>query len=70
MLKQIITQIGVPKVAKECGVSNRAVYKWCERGVLPRTDFTGETAYAEIIARLSVEVGIPVSKEQLLNIPR
>jgi len=48
-----ITKIGVPKAARACGVSVRAVYKWLSQGALPRTDFTGETRYAEILATLS-----------------
>ncbi|MEF1310694.1 hypothetical protein QTO01_11355 [Vibrio mytili] len=70
MLKQVITHIGVPKVALACSVSNRAVYKWRERGVLPRTDFTGETNYASVISELSQATETPVTKEELLNIPR
>ncbi|XAG19538.1 helix-turn-helix domain-containing protein [Vibrio metschnikovii] len=67
MIKEAITSIGVTQVANACGVSVRAVYKWCERGVLPRTEYTGETNYAETIEDLSSG---DYKKDQLLNIPR
>ncbi|ADZ92031.1 YdaS family helix-turn-helix protein [Marinomonas mediterranea] len=54
-LKDLIKEVdgGVPAVAKACGVSSRAVYKWMKRGRLPRTDYSGETAYALRIEKLS-----------------
>ncbi len=67
MLREAITSIGVQKISNRCKVSVRAVYKWCEKGVLPRTEYTGETNYAEQIETLSEG---KYSKEQLLNIPR
>ena len=70
MLKETITSIGARQVASKCEVSIRAVYKWCEKGVLPRTDFTGETRYAEIISELSLSTDSSVTKEQLLQLPR
>jgi hypothetical protein len=41
---------GVPVVALACGKSPRAVYKWLTAECLPRTEYTGETRYAERIA--------------------
>lgn len=67
MLKEAIKSIGAQKVSDKCQVSVRAVYKWSERGVLPRTDYTGETNYAEIIANLSEGKH---TKEELLSVPR
>ncbi|BBM66326.1 hypothetical protein VA249_29720 [Vibrio alfacsensis] len=67
MLKEAITSIGAQKIAEQCNVSVRAVYKWCEKGVLPRTEHTGETNYAEQIELLSKG---EFKKEQLLNLPR
>lgn len=32
-----------------CGVSGKAVMKWVRSGRLPRTEYTGETAYAYAI---------------------
>ncbi|GIB64809.1 Cro/Cl family transcriptional regulator [Vibrio cholerae] len=67
MLREAITSIGAQKISEVCQVSVRAVYKWCERGVLPRTDYTGETQYAEKIADLSQG---KYTKDELLSIPR
>lgn len=43
---------GVEASAKACGVSPRALYKWASRNALPRTEYTGETRYAEALAEL------------------
>ena len=40
-------------MADVCGVSQRAIYKWMDNGKLPRTEYTGETNYAEKIALAS-----------------
>jgi hypothetical protein len=40
-------------IARCCGVTQQAVQKWMERGRLPRTEWTGETAYAVAIAAAS-----------------
>ena len=47
---ELIKSIGVSAISKACDCSPRAIYKWIERDALPRTDFTGETNYAERIA--------------------
>ncbi|MGE0971156.1 helix-turn-helix transcriptional regulator [Klebsiella sp. WOUb02] len=52
-LAEIIKKIRVPVVAKACGRSPRAIYKWIASGTLPRTDYTDETNYAERIALAS-----------------
>lgn len=52
-LGQIIKQIRVPVVAQACELTPRAIYKWIRSGSLPRTDYTGETKYAEKIATAS-----------------
>lgn len=50
-LQQAIKTIGGPgRAASICGVSPRAVHKWLSKGRLPRTEYTGETRYAELIA--------------------
>lgn len=50
-LGDIIKQIRVPVVAKACGRTPRAIYKWINSGCLPRTDYTGETGYRSYILR-------------------
>lgn len=52
-LGEIIKLIRVPVVAKACERTPRAIYKWINSGCLPRTDYTGETAYASKIAEVS-----------------
>ncbi len=43
---------GIEACAKACGISSRALYKWASRNSLPRTEYTGETNYAEALAGL------------------
>jgi len=50
---EAIKEIGVMAIASACGCSPRAIYKWMQKGALPRTDFTGETNYAGHIADIS-----------------
>ncbi|MEK8099126.1 helix-turn-helix domain-containing protein [Morganella morganii] len=38
-IQEPIKAIGVAEVAKACGVSERAVYKWIANGFLPKTSF-------------------------------
>jgi hypothetical protein len=54
-LKQAIEMVPgkVRGAASMCGVSPRAVYKWISTGRLPRTDYTGETNYAGLLAKAS-----------------
>lgn len=55
VLKDSIDRIPgkVPAAANACGVTVRAVYKWIDRGLLPRTEYTGETDYAAKLAAAS-----------------
>lgn len=65
-LKQAIEDSGgAAAVAVACGVSARAVYKWAASGSLPRTEYTGETNYAEQIAHLACERGKRLDAEGL-----
>jgi len=53
-LRKVIDGLGGVKCAAEiCRVSPRAVYKWLEADALPRTDYTGETCYADLLAGAS-----------------
>lgn len=56
---------GYSATGRVCGVSFMSVIKWVKKGHLPRTEWTGETNYAEKIA--SALDGI-VSREELLSI--
>lgn len=49
----VIKTVRVSVVAEVCGLTPKAIYKWIERGSLPRTEFTGETEYADKIAKAS-----------------
>jgi len=62
-LSKAIAQIGLQKIASELGITYQAIRKWEAQGRLPRTEWTGETRYAERIAELS---GGSVSREALL----
>ncbi|MBK0059636.1 hypothetical protein IAE40_13400 [Pseudomonas sp. S44] len=57
---------GVFAVSVACEKTPRAVYKWLASGCLPRTEYTGETLYAEKIAELARANGKPFKAKQLL----
>lgn len=54
---------GISAAARLCERSPRAVRKWLTDG-LPRTEWTGETRYSEILER---ETGGQVTKAALLK---
>lgn len=62
-LSFVIERIGLGKLGAELRVSGQAIRKWEAAGRLPRTEWTGETRYAETIERL---MGGEVTKAQLL----
>ena len=49
LLDQAIGLRGWAPLAKALGVSEQAVRKWRDAGRLPRSEFSGETKYAEVI---------------------
>jgi predicted DNA-binding transcriptional regulator AlpA len=49
-LEQAIMSLGIKKIAEVCCVKVPAVYRWYRRGRLPRTELTGETNYAQLLA--------------------
>jgi len=51
------------KLGLVCGVSGNAVMKWCDNNQPPRTEYTGETNYAELISKA---VNGRVSKDDLI----
>lgn len=56
---------GFSNVAQICEISSTGVRKWLKAHALPRTEWTGETNYAE---RLSQALGGKLSKEEILKI--
>ena len=44
---------GVVAVAREVNLSERAVYKWISNDSLPRTEYSDETKYSEVLSKLS-----------------
>jgi hypothetical protein len=46
-------RLGAYAIAAACGVKGPSVYKWLANGFLPRTEWTGETNYAQVIQDLS-----------------
>lgn len=71
-IKRAAEILGVPVLSSLCLVSPVAVYKWLKKGRLPRTEWTGETNYAEIIAQALAEradIDPPITREQLLQLP-
>ncbi|MNG16945.1 hypothetical protein D3C76_1573640 [compost metagenome] len=50
-ISQAVKAVGGPiAAARICGVRRQAVDKWIAKGSLPRTDYSGETAYASLLA--------------------
>jgi len=67
-LKSAIEAVGgIPEAARICGLSYVAVSKWVKQGYLPRTEYSGETKYAEILA---AESNGAFSAETLRSIAR
>lgn len=50
---QALHELKQVEVARLCNVDPGAVTRWKKLGRLPRTELTGETKYAEVIAKLS-----------------
>ena len=48
---------GIGAAAKVCGRSYQALNKWRLAACLPRTDYTGETRYAELLATAAQKKG-------------
>lgn len=55
---------GVPAVALAVQLSERSIYKWIEKNSFPRSEYTGESNYVNVIAELSEKF----SKEKILKI--
>lgn len=63
-ISKVIDLAGLLPTAQTCGISYQAIRKWEANESLPRTDFTGETNYAE---KLSALVDNKVTRDQLLS---
>lgn len=61
-----IALVGVGDLANQLGISYQAVRKWELAKRLPRTEWTGETSYAEKIELATKGV---VTKSALLTLP-
>lgn len=64
-LSTVIKSVGLTRIARACGVAPSAVHKWKSRNCLPRTEWTGETRYAQTIAGLHGSI----SPNELLRRP-
>lgn len=62
----ILAAGGVAKVAQAVNLTERAVYKWIQKNALPRSEYTGESDYASVIATLNTKL----SKEEILELCR
>ena len=58
---------GIGAAAKACGRSYQALNKWRLAGCLRRTDYTGETNYAECLAIAAKQNGNPFEASWLLE---
>ncbi len=59
---------GIGAAAKICKKSYQALHKWRLASSLPRTDYTGETRYAELLAEAAKVRGNPFDAEWLLDL--
>lgn len=57
---------GIGAAAKVCDRSCQALNKWRLAGSLPRTDYTGETQYAFLLAAAAQQKGNPFEAAWLL----
>lgn len=58
---------GIGAAAKVCGRSYQALNKWRLAACLPRTDYTGETRYAKLLATAARQNGHPFDAIWLLE---
>lgn len=65
-VSSVIDEVGVSRIARACGVVPSAVHRWKTRNTLPRTEWTGETGYAGVIAALHGSI----SPNELLRRPQ
>lgn len=59
---------GIGAAAKICNRSYQALYKWRQAACLPRTEYTGETKYAVLLAAAGGKRGNLFEATWLLDI--
>lgn len=64
-VEKLIEKYGLTEIARAAGVTPPAVQVWGKRKKLPRTEYTGETKYAEKIEKFT---NGEFTKEMLLKI--
>lgn len=57
---------GIGAAARLCGRTAQALNKWRQSAVLPRTEYTGETKYAFVLAAAAADNGKPFDAKWLL----
>jgi hypothetical protein len=62
-IESAIEIIGLAQLSRELKVSHQAIRKWQRAGRLPRTEWTGETEYSQLIENIT---GGAVSRSLLL----
>jgi len=67
LISKAVEIVGLAELARKLGVTYQAIRKWEKKGRLPRTEWTGETAYAAAIEQATQG---KVTKEQLLAPPK
>lgn len=58
---------GMTAVARVLKVDRKTIWVWSKKG-FPRTEWTGETNYTEMIERLCLAEGVKISADKLLEI--
>lgn len=56
---------GWEKLGRVCNLTGKAVKKWSIAGRPPRTEYTGETNYAELISKAVEAVGGEIPESAL-----
>lgn len=59
---------GIGAAAKVCDRSYQALNKWRQSACLPRTDYTGETRYAVLLANAAMHNGNKFESDWLLRV--
>ncbi|EMP4603471.1 hypothetical protein OHW35_11660 [Acinetobacter baumannii] len=64
-IKEVINDAGgVCSVAFAVQLSERSIYKWIKKNCLPRSEYTGESNYSNLIAQLCKKF----SEQEILEI--